>query len=138
MSLSRSGKKKLVESVAENQQTFTLVTQLANQAQMLLQQAQAIMENRSALTLVSEKTKEIEDRLTEIEGGQKSITTGQRKYLNERVRSLAFELDAPFPKVWKAVHDCTGRHSIDEYLFEDYGVAMEYLKRVYKKNNFNW
>lgn len=46
--------------------------------------------------------------------------------------------DIFYPQVWNMVHEMTGRRSVEDYIFEDYGVAIKYLKRVYEKNAIAW
>lgn len=134
----RHGKKKMAEAMIVKRDEEQVFIQILQQSQALLQHAQAILQVRTQIETVAEKNNELEERLNEIESGTKKMTTGQRKYLNERVRALALELDAPFPRIWNAVHDMTGRRSIDDYLFEDYGVAIQYLREVFKKKGIEW
>ena len=87
---------------------------------------------------LKEDSQQYQERLTELENGNPKLTTGQRQRLNEVVRRLGFELEVPIKQVWTRMHEMTGRHTIEEYVFEDYGVSINWLKKVYKKNNINW
>jgi len=97
-----------------------------------------------ALLEVTIKAEQNEERLKELEGdvallkGDTSkypIREGQRRILNERVRGFAINLKAPFNKVWSKLHQSVGRKSIDDYVFEDYTLALSIIDDWVEKFN---
>lgn len=66
------------------------------------------------------------------------LTASQRQFLNERIRALAIHANMPFNVVWSWVHDQVGKRHVETYIFEDYAVAIRYLKKVYENYNIVW
>jgi hypothetical protein len=55
------------------------------------------------------------------------IRKGQREILNERVRGFSYNANVPFHKVWKKLHEQVGRKTLDNYVFEDYQLALNVI-----------
>lgn len=66
------------------------------------------------------------------------ITASQRQFLNERVRNLAIKSGLPFSHIWGLVHDKVGKRPLEAYAFEDYPVAIKFLKSVYEAHRLDW
>lgn len=66
------------------------------------------------------------------------ITASQRKFLNERVRALAAHANLPFSSIWGSVHDYVGKRHVEDYIFEDYAVAIKHLKKTYAQCGIIW
>ena len=66
------------------------------------------------------------------------ITASQRQFLNERVRNLAIKSGLPFSHIWGLVHDKVGKRPLEAYAFEDYPVAIKFLKSVHEAHQLDW
>lgn len=124
----REGKKKLAEKAIEQakENPVDVINTLIKNLELLREQSTRLNNH--------------EDRLNELEGdmGKMKMSDGQRERLNERIRLLAIQLTIPFGKMWSELHNITGRRNIDLYTFQDYGIAITWLRQVFKKNNINW
>jgi len=65
------------------------------------------------------------------------IRKGQKDILNERVRALAIRSQQPYHNIWNKLHEQVGRRSINEYVFEDYQLAINIINGWIKKFNFD-
>jgi hypothetical protein len=84
-----------------------------------------------------EKKLEIANRLLE-DTTPLDLTASQRQFLNERIRALAIHCTVPFGIVWGWIHDQVGKRHVADYVFEDYAVAIKYLKKTYSYYNIPW
>jgi len=125
----KKGKQAIAEKAIEKSQPSNTMQILDT----LMLQIQAMREQELRVDNHEERIVELEGDITKM-----PISDGQRTRLNERVRLLAFDLQVPFPAVWKQLHDMTGRKTINDYTFQDYGIAITYLKGTYKKNHIAW
>lgn len=85
-----------------------------------------------------QELKELKGRVEEYFEPDRKLTDSQRKYLNERVRALAYQVKVPYGVVWGKVHDYTGKRPVDEYCMDDYETAIKFLKKQYLNNGLTW
>lgn len=102
--------------------------------QLQIEKVQAIQGQR--IEAIEEKL-QVTARLLE-DTDPVDITTAQREFLNERVRNLSFKSGLPFGRIWGLVHDQVGKRPIETYTFQDYPVAIKFLKKVYAQNGLSW
>lgn len=102
--------------------------------QLQIEKVQAIQGQR--IEAIEEKL-QVTTRLLE-DTDPIDITTAQREFLNERVRNLSFKSGLPFGRIWGLVHDQVGKRPIETYTFQDYPVAIKFLKKVYAQNGLSW
>ena len=92
------------------------------------------------------KVHQLESKVADLEGDTTKIpiTEGQRKRLHERVNYFCFWMEEHRRikirqgQVYRKIHDMTGRKTTNDYVFEDYKIAIKVLKDWYKQFNVTW
>lgn len=67
-----------------------------------------------------------------------AMVTSQREFLNDRLRNFCAQSGMSHSYVWNRLHEYVGKYSINEYKFEDYKPAIQYLKQMYQDSNLIW
>lgn len=129
----QKGKQKLAENAIEQVKTSQSLESLYSQAQMMVKTLEQLMQ-------VSGQVQNHEERILTLEGDTQNapMTSGQRERLNERLRFFCSQTGVAHALVWRDLHDITGRRSINEYVFEDYKIALSRLREIYKLKNIKW
>lgn len=121
-----TGKSKIAEkAIAATQQT---------PIQALLATVQQMANMESKMAILEQKI----DTVTDLVKIPENILSSQRIHLNDRARNYAVQTDTPYWTVWKSIHSHVGIFDLNNYSFNDYTKAKNFLKAMYKASNLNW
>jgi hypothetical protein len=136
------GKKKLAEKTIESKLTKQLSNiDLLRQLQVTIAQQ---IENYDKLNTHEERIEIVEQKVDELDvNPEMAITDAQRQFLQERVNALHFKLaekniNIHQSLIRKELNESVGRHSVNEYTFQDYYISKGILKKMFKKHGFEW